>query len=100
MTPLTLDLKCVWSCPPSCLEQVIFGCRKTGGLGTGLGWDHPEGQAEMGSAGGALGPGNSGDLITSLQCMLHLPSTDCFGVLRAGIPRAEIRRDFCVWPLC
>lgn len=59
----------------------------------GPGWDRPEGQAELGSAGGALGPVNSGDLITSLQCMLHLPSTGCSGVLRMGVLRAEIRGE-------
>ena len=34
-----------------------------------------EDQAEMGHAGGALGPVESGDLIKYSQCVTHLPST-------------------------
>lgn len=55
----------------------------------GPGRDHPEDQAEMGLAGGALGPVEPGRLTTYSQCTLCLQSTDSmfWSPLGSGPPR-------------
>lgn len=54
MTPLTLNPKCIRPCPPAVAQTVLAaGGHMVWVLGPE--WDHPEGQAEAGPAGGALG---------------------------------------------
>ena len=55
----------------------------------GPGCDHPEGQAEMGHAGGALGLVESGSLTTYSQCILYLLSTNSlfWSLLGSGLTR-------------
>lgn len=65
----------------------------------GPGRDHPEDQAEMGLAGGALGPVEPGRLTTYSQCTLCLQSIDSmfWSPLGSGPPKGDMDGSRKLW---